>query len=416
MKIKDNYLKFKLIYNLIFLTILFFVNCFWGEMVYISFGVFMLLVMLDNLENGFTYIMFSIPYCLIYPQNHISTILFFVGIIFYVIKLYFIYFFKEKGKINKFILISFAILLIYCLIPFSKYNYNVFFKISLIFFVLLALFMFSKKPDIFRLNFNARIFAVSLLISALFGLLYWVSPYIHSLIGELGLLGGTKFFRFQALFNQPNVLAMICEILLSILAYFIITNKGRWQDVVLFLLIAALGVMTFSKTYIIILFIVLLALFIWLLKVNWKKTLIITAIICLVVLMICVIKPTIPQLFYNRFLGTMSNCNNFEDFMNMVTTDRYNLWKETVVYLAHHPVQLIFGRGLGAPVLSIFSAHNAYLSMIYQLGIVGSIIFITTLVLTIKQPQKQKFSGAVAIPLIVLFLILCVEDMIFYIL
>ena len=105
----------------------------------------------------------------------------------------------------------------------------------------------------------------------------------------------------------------------------------------------------------------------------------------------------------------------------MLTTSRYNLWTVYLDYLAGHPLALIFGRGLGASALQGWSQlppHNFLLSMLYQLGLVGTGLFIAIVVLMIREFRRTKTNRihpAVCVPLIILGLLLCVEDFILYI-
>ncbi len=415
-KINKLYLKFKPYIPYAILTLMFFINCFCGQFAYVAFAFLLIFILFDDLKNGFSYVIYSLPYCLLYWQNQVrvSTILYFACILIYVVKFYGIYFFKEKGKLDISLLFVMLGLFVYCLLPIGNYNFNVFFKICLFLFLFLAIFMLVRKPDVFDFEKNIKVLAITILISCVMTLTYYISPYLKSV---MTLSFGDSSFRFAALFRQTNVLALACEILIAALAYFIIVSKKKVPYIILFVLTAIAGCLTLSKTYLIILCVVLLSLFIWLLKLNWKKTLIITLIFALLVLMAFIIYPKIFFVMYDRFFGGLKDCKTFADVMNIITTHRFDLWVETCTYLVHHPVQFIFGRGLGAPALSSYSAHNAYLSMIYQLGLVGAALFISVLVLLFRMLiKKNKPKAAIAIPIIVLALILCVEDMLFYIL
>ena len=265
------YLKHRLIFNCALLTLLFLVNCFWGGMSFVVFPLLAVMVLLDNLENGFSYILFCMPYRLINFTT--SNIIYYIAIIVYIIKFCFVFFVKEKGKIEKSVLILLGVLVVYCLLPIGNYNYNLFFKLCSIIFVIGAMLLIVKKPNVFRPLFSVRLISVSLLISCLMGLTYFISPYLQTTNLMVVSSNDGSVFRYFGLFRQPNVLAMMCEIIISCLAAAIISQKCNWLDVLLFVLVAAAGVTTFSKTYIIILAVVLFALFVGLMKVNWKKTL-----------------------------------------------------------------------------------------------------------------------------------------------
>ena len=412
--IKQGYLKNRLIYNCVLLLCLFFVNCFWANAIYVVYPVLLLLVLVDGLQNGFSYIIFTIPYCLLKP--HMSVFLFFICIVAYIIKLCIVSFGKDRLRLSKSLLIVMAVFAVYCLIPFGHYNLNVLIKVCLILFVFASILFIGKKSEIFRIEFNVYLLAISLLISCLFAFTYHISPYASELLSK-GYLGeGT---RYTALFDNPNVLAMTCEFLLPLLCYFVMSRKSKLYELFLIALVAVIGCLTLSKTFYIILSIVLISLFIWKIKTSPKKTLIISGVVLLGVGLFALLSTKSFIHVWDRFFGYFSSCKSFKDFMNMVTTYRYDLWVEYITYMfKSHPWRLFFGYGLGADAISTFSAHNAYLSMFYQLGLIGSALFVAVIVLICKELKRTgnfKLHKAVWLPILVVMMVFLVEDTLFYI-
>ena len=84
-----------------------------------------------------------------------------------------------------------------------------------------------------------------------------------------------------------------------------------------------------------------------------------------------------------------------------------------------NPIVIFFGRGLGAPLVASLSAHNFYITMIFELGIVGSILFVLMFVALILDYKKRnpdyKFQKAYLIPIIIIGLLMMVEDLFLYI-
>ena len=413
-KLKNNYLKNRLLYNSFLLLCLFFINCFWGNIVYVTYPLLLILVLVDSLKNGFSYIVFTMPYCLL--KHHVSVVLYFACALAYILKLTIILVIKEKLKIDKKILILIGLFALYCLIPFAKYDLNVLVKICMFIFLFAAIIFIGKKPEIFRLDFNVYLLATSLTISVIFSLTYYFSPYAHALLdgGQLSYL-----VRYKALFDNPNVLSMTCELLMPMLVYFTISRKSKPYEILLIASIAIIGSLTFSKTFYIILCLVLILLFITTLKRSPEKTLSITTGVLIVITLLAIFRFEIFVQIWNRFFGYVRDCKSFADMMNMITTHRYDLWVAYVKYIFQNsPVNRVFGYGLGASPLYMYSAHNAYISMLYQLGVVGSILFIAPIVLIIRElirEKNAKVHKAVWLPIIVLALVLCVEDAIFYI-
>ena len=97
--IKDLYLKYRLLIHCTILACLFFANCFGQPMMYIAYSTLAVMFMIDNLNNGFSYIMFTIPFCVI--GGMIGLTLFLLIISLFLAKYYIITIFKDRIKINK---------------------------------------------------------------------------------------------------------------------------------------------------------------------------------------------------------------------------------------------------------------------------------------------------------------------------
>lgn len=412
MKIDNFFLKNRLYINFLLLIILFTAHCFASWVAYIVFPILAVMTLADNLENGLSYIMWSLPFCMLSP--FVSLIFYLCIIVAYIIKFYLIFFIKDKGKLHWLELLLIALFFLYAVLPIGPYTFNKLFKIVIILIIFSALIGMSKKLSVLRIGFNIKVLAISLVLSCGLGLLWFVSPYLKTII----TYPSSTDIRFQGLFSQTNLLGMICAVVLSILAYQIIKNRKGWLDIALFVGVAGCGISTISKNFLILFCVILLSLFIAMMFINWKRTLIFGIVVASVVLVAYFIKPDFFQTYISRFVGNLTAGSSFEQIMNTLTTGRWNLWKGTFSYLGTHPLNLVFGRGLGAPAIEglSYSAHNAYFSMIDQLGIVGSILFMIPLVFLIKNIFKsQKVSKAIIIPIIVVAMLLMVEDAFFYI-
>lgn len=412
-KIKENYKINKLLYNCILIAVLFFVNCFLKEFVWVVYAVLLAMVMFDNLENGLTYLVFAFPFYLI--RSYLSTIIYFTAILLFLIKFFIVVYAKDKNKFSKLELIAMGLFLIYILLPFGKYNLNTLLKVSALTFLLIFASAVSKKTEILKIDRNIRVLAYALIVSSLFSFTTFISPWLYQSLGKMDF---SHFFRFQAMFNNVNTLAMCCEITLGVLASLIIT-KNKLVDWILFVVISALGIVTFSKTFIILWCLIVLILFIAVLKKHTKKTLIISAVVLGIFMVGCICFPKILIIFKDRFFGTISNCHSFTQFMDMITTERYSIWVGYSTYIFTNPLVLFFGKGLGAYRLpGLNSTHNVILAMLYQLGIVGIALFIFAIVAIVRASKKtyktNKFNKAFIIPFVIIALILQVEDMIFF--
>ena len=407
--------KQRLIVNLVLLTAMFLVNCFWQNMIWVAFPVLLIFCVSDNLENGFTYLLWSLPYYLI--GGNITSVLYFSCIIAFVIKFYFILFFVEKNKLTQIEVLTMGLFVFYMALPMGAYDMNWFTKFCLILFVIAFVNALCRKPEMIRLNFNVRLLSISLVVSCLIAFTYPISPWLES-VKPLEYVV-YPYIRFQGLFDSANVLALFCEIILGLLTYLLISNKKR-RDWALFVLVAVIGVFTFSKIYLLIIVILLLTLFISYLKYSPERTLIITSIVALICCFVCVTIPDIIRTLIVRFRDYFKDCSTFAEFVNVATSGKLDSWILYSEHLAENPLRLFFGFGLGASRLNVSMPNNAYISMLYHLGIVGIVIFTLAVGMIIKNRKKKqvraRFNKAMLIPLIVLGIILCFEDMFFFIL
>ncbi len=408
------YLKKCLICNLLFLSLLFFAHCFWGDMMYIVFPILAIMIIFDSLENGFSYLIFSLPFCFL--KVYTSVFLFLGCGLIFILKFYYFFFFKEKHKISWTLIISISTLILYCIMPIGDYNLNKFIKIFIFLSIFIVILMIIHKPQIFKGHFNIKLICASLLLASLYSLTYLFSPYLKSYMIILPL--PNNITRFMALFIHPNVFAMFCEVVMSLLVYFIISKKGNKENLFLFVAISFLGLLTFSKTYYIIFVLLVSILLIWCFTQNAGKTTLILCAVLTLALLLCVFFPNVISNITHRFIGQLNECQSLKDFLNKLTTGRIDIWTQYLQYIFHNPLVLFFGRGLGAPSINLLSPHNGYIAIIYQLGIVGTIILAQALFFIFREYFKNKNTKphwAIFVPIMTLTLIFIVEDLIFYI-
>ncbi len=412
-KFQHFYAKNKLVINLVLLTALFFIHCFWGNMMFVAFPILLLFVIIDNIRNGFSYILFSIPFCMM--NLYWSAVLFCICVVAYMIKFFIITYFIEKNKPNKWLLIFMGIFFIYCLLPIGSYNGQYWTRIAIFFCLFAAFGMIIQKPNVVRLGFNFKILALALLISCVFSATFYFSPYMHETM-VLSFSGGRG--RYQGLVGHPNVLAMFCELLMAVMAYFILAKKASWKEWFFLVALTAIGFFTLSKTFLALAIFMYLVIFIVMLKRHFVATLITTCLGATMLIILGLCFPKIVTIFVDRFIGSFAECKSFADFMNMVTTGRYDLWVEYLTFLSNNPLRLFFGCGLGAGVLSTLSAHNMLITGTYELGIVGMILLGIAVGVMIKEFRKnseEKVSKAIWLPIVIVALIASFEDLIFYI-
>ena len=415
-KLKKYYMDNRLIFNCGLLAILFFVNCFVADFSYLVFFVLMIGVLFENKQNSFSMLVFSVPFCGI--DEYLGVYLLFGCVAGFILKNHIIMRFFDKLKVNWFVVVSIFSFLIYALLPIGEYNQGLFVKFIIILCIVLLINLFINYKGLLNLKFNLNVMAIGLIISAAFYLTYFISPHMH----DKPISVTEDFIRFAALLMNPNALAMICEICLSLLTIFIVQDKFEWNDIIAYIIFAVLGLSTFSKTFLILFGILAVILFVYLIsKYKWKVAWLV-CVVCGLIMFAVVIKGDFLFTYLHRFVHINIYDNydtRFEKFINVLTTGRYKLWLSFLDYMLMNPLIIFFGRGLGAPLVASLSAHNFYISLIYELGIVGTILFVLMFVALILDYKKRnpdyKFQKAQFIPIVIIGLLMMVEDLFLYI-
>ena len=414
------YTRWRLPLNLAVLVLLFFGNCFWGGMVFIVYPVLLAMVCFDNFANAVSYSVAVLPFFAL--NGWVGFLFFLLCLSAFVIKFYATVFFVEKFRPRWSILIVIGLFIVYCLLPIGPYNQDLWSKTAYLLVIFIMLVVIIGKPAIVRLRLNIRLLAITLLLSSLMGCLRPFSPYLSSVITPIYSNG---WLRFSGLYVHPNALAMMCMLLVALFVYLIVSRQAKLSDYLLMFALTALGLATLSKNCLIVMAVAYLVIFVCLLRRNWAPTVVASLVVLTVVIGFCCTHNTLVSDYCGRFIGGWSAGDGFTSFMNNLTTYRYELWVNYCTYLGQNPLVLFFGAGLGAgPVLlpreNLYpqSPHNFLLAIVYQLGLVGTVLFVTAVVLLIidlKRRHPQLLNRAIWVPLLIYLLPLSVEDFILFI-
>lgn len=198
--------------------------------------------------------------------------------------------------------------------------------------------------------------------------------------------------RFYGFCNDPNELSMITMIISSF-TFFGYKGSKRRQTIAattLTMAIIALTVLTQSKSYLICVALLVFLLFIR--AAYYRPTVAFTtlfAICALIGLTLTILGIGPVATLLSRFLTP----NNFdESFLDTITTKRFSIWLDYLRLLTDAPLYLIFGHGArsmyylipkGWPV-----AHNAIINYVWELGIVGTLIFFLLAAMLLSRPNN----------------------------
>lgn len=409
-KIKEQYFNHTTLYNCVILSVLYFANCWNGYVSYFVFLILFCMVIFSEQEEGFSCLVFSVPFCLLKPME--SVIMYAVCLLTFFVK-YLVknpYCLKFENSISG---VLFVVFLGMQLVNFGEFNYNWFYKFCLIICLYFLIKILAKQPEFLNFSKNVKVFASGIIVSAVFGVVCFNSAYLNSYIERIWL--NQNILRYSALFQHTNVLAMVCAIEMSFLCFEIMKKPEKSTCLKLFVALLVIGLSTFSKTFLILASVICLTLFIWSIK-NKEQTVFFT-FSCTIgfALIFLLLSSTIRNVLFDRFMNNFENCKSFGDFVNLVTTGRLGLWKGYLKEIGSSPINLLFGKGLGAGIVGIESSHNMYITLVYQLGIVGTILLLTCLVLEAKPlftNLKNSHSWIIVATFLLLFM---VEDFVFYI-
>lgn len=413
-KIKEIYLNNKLLINCTLVAILFLVNCFVGEFTYVAFSFVTICIFFSSIEDGFSLLIFCLPFCCLTSLT--SGAMYGISIMAFLIKTYYIMYRVDKKKVNKTLLIMCILFVLYCLFSPITFNDKLFIKLSIIIGLFIVFNLINNYPEKIRVKFNLNLLALSLFVSVVFYLTYFISPYLQTTREFFYMDNG--FIRFEALLINPNTLAMLSEICLSLFVYFVLSKQFTWKDSISFFIFMALGLSTFSKTFLILLLIMVIIMVIYALKVAPFKAITGITIFSAVVLILTLLKADYILAYADRFISVETDNLTTQEMLNIITTDRYDLWVGYIEYLLKNPIALLFGKGLGAKRIIGMSAHNFYVSLLFQFGIVGTLLLITVVILFFRNFVKNnphKVTKAVFVPILIVGLLMFVEDLFMFI-
>jgi len=400
----------KLLINCGILAILFLINCITPNFSYACYISLIIMIIVSNVEDGFSLCVASIPFCCL--NGYISVVSMFICIVVYLFKHYILAIYKHKKDINKMLLGFMLVVFLYMFCNAREYDMMLFVKILIFFTIIFVVYLFVLYPNAPRLKFNLCLLALMLFVSVVYCLVYY--PMVADTHSFFYIDG--DFIRFEALLINPNTLAMICEVCISLLAYYLLCGEADSLSIMSFVLYSILGFCTFSKTFLILFAIVCMVLFLRALISQPIKSLLWLLGFIVFGVIVYLIAGRFILTYFRRFIYTdISNLSGNEIF-SMVTTTRSDLWITYIKYLFMNPLIMIFGKGLNAKPITE-SAHNVYISLIYELGIIGTIFLVILVGFIIKlliESRPQKISKAIFLPVSILALLMCVEDLIFF--
>lgn len=233
----------------------------------------------------------------------------------------------------------------------------------------------GESKNKFLLTYVLGIIISSIIASTCTGI-FPINSFIRTKVSYEGMASIT---RFSGLYEDPNYYAVNLIISLCIIIVLYQANKIRIVlSIVLSVFLVGFAGMTGSKSALLML-IIPLAVFIIMCFHNRKIGLGVISIGIGSGFILLILSNKI-SIFSNTLLRVSSS-----NSIGELTTERSSIWGEYLLYFANHFERLFFGNSISAALLNGNAAHNTYIELVYQLGIIGTIWILWIIVRSIKQ-------------------------------
>ena len=277
--------------------------------------------------------------------------------------------------------------------------------------ILLYVFATSISPENFKNHILA--FGLGTLGSSVIGTLKDTWPRVTVYFDNILYVydNGVESMRFTGLNYDPNYYAIgvIIAVFLCLCLFF---NK-EGNRLLLGSLITSLvvfGFISYSKMF--LLSISLLAVIFLYYRIKSPKRFLIVlscAILIAIVFYWWADKTGYFRIMQDRLFG------------GDISTGRIDIWKDYLDYIWNSPATLLFGDGLGSPNYMSMGAHNAYIELIFFLGIIGGIVMVSSIIYIIGIRKFVAHRTFINWALVLLFLVMIatlgivtVNDLMFY--
>ena len=269
--------------------------------------------------------------------------------------------------------------------------------------ILISLLIFvceATKQDDYQSMID--FFKTGFIVSAIIGFFKEQIPSIARLfevdfVNDAAAVDSNAVQRYSGLTYDPNFFTVVNCILITILLFNTehFTIKKGLQ--LLFLLVT--GFMTFSKSYMIIVGIILLLYIVKRSQYVGRNAAIFIGAIVAIVMVGQLTDLDLLEIITSRFESSSDSGD--------LTTGRLELWKVYVVYILNETRVWFLGAGLNADILSTNAVHNTYIDFVYRFGIIGSMVWLFYFVLcymTVRKKSLDRSKNATIVPLIVCML------------
>ena len=326
---------------------------------------------------------FAVDYCVLAPMTQIFCAHSGMSLLLYLVLLAAVWYLIRGGIRNSANYILLIILMNYLL---ARMQLNVT-QFLLCFGHLCMICVIVPKQDRKSAALATKLFCISLLISSVYALLVRNTWQLRAIIGaESEAIYSTGIMRFRGLLADPNYYMTFLVIGMVLLAKLKQSNEiSTKYFMVGILCIIVLGIMTYSKSFVVMLALLVCIYVFWQFY-NRKYLLGFLLLLGIVGCVHWVITSDSP---FATVLARFSGNN-----LNKVTTGRTGLMVLYLKEVVSDYGSILFGKGLNDPGLAM-DPHNLYIELMYYIGLIGLILYLTffgTLVVEIQKTVGRNNS------------------------
>ena len=264
---------------------------------------------------------------------------------------------------------------------------------NLLYFIFCGLFLLYLLYFTFKQSDHRGVlwgFIIGVLLSSAYALLFGDIPAIRSIVMRDAELNDD---RFRGLLLDPNYYATL--VVMAIVSLICLDTRKRVNRVVYYGVLAFLvffGAQTASKSFVLMLLGVF-AYYCFSLITQRKYfvgIVLLTAVAGATILAVSG-KVEIFRAVIERFEKA--------EGMSGLTTGRTDIWMNYIRVVLADPFVLLFGRGLGAPLVGAHGTHNIVLETVYCFGL-GGLILILAFCAMVLRKMRIRFASERKLPLV----------------
>ena len=340
----------------------------------VAFAIHTVAVLTLKSKEAFYILFFIMPFGLIYKYPGVTlSFLTLIEIVMIIIIM------TRHRRINASALLMLVLVTLYFFVRMNSY----YMAIPKLLVTYLTVVVFIKSYEKESITQYTDYFVWGMVLSSIVGIFKEKIPSLLAYYSDMNYdyIQGEKTLRFSGLFNDPNYFSIALISAMVLLIYLKrYKNYSGVKFYLFFLTLSVMGLLTYSKSFILIYAFVLALEVILNLKGQHKLQSLIE-IFMIFVLLVIVFSGKIELLnkIFSRFTSYQG-----------LTTGRVEIWEKYWAVVDSKEIYQWLGLGLDAPYIAEKAAHNLYVEMIYYSGYIGLVLFIVSWIAIVFSYHKNK--------------------------